>query len=191
MSPKVFRKQDVNQDERPAVETLFKDHGFTDFKWIDPQRIVVSQWVRMKCKFGCPNYGRKAACPPQTPSVQECERFFNEYRDAVVFHMRVQFNEPEDRFAWYKTMALKLVKLEKAVFLAGFERAFILLFGGCPLCKECKAERSLCKQPERARPAPEAMAVDVYTTVKNIGYPIAVRTEKSQSMDRYVFLMVR
>jgi hypothetical protein len=44
------------------------------------------------------------------------------------------------------------------------------LFGGCPLCKECKVERSLCKQPERARPAPEAMAVDFYMTVGNIGY---------------------
>jgi predicted metal-binding protein len=35
------------------LEELFRQHGFTDFRWIDPQRIVVSQWVRMKCMFGC------------------------------------------------------------------------------------------------------------------------------------------
>ncbi|WP_244154264.1 DUF2284 domain-containing protein [Desulfospira joergensenii] len=51
-------------------------------------------------------------------------------------------------------------------------------------------ERSLCNQPERARPAPEAFAVDVYATFKKLGYPIAVRTEPTQSMDRYVLLMV-
>jgi predicted metal-binding protein len=168
----------IKQATYATVETMFQDHGFTDYKWIDSQQIVVSQWVRMKCMFGCPNYGRKAACPPQTPSVPECERFFKEYRDSVVFHLWMQFEEPEDRFAWYKTMTLKLIELERMVFLAGYERAFFLLFGGCPLCRECEIERSLCKQPERARPAPEAMAVDVYTTVKNIGYPITVRTEK-------------
>ena len=183
-------KIDASKSQYAALEIMFKDYGFTDYKWIDPEQIVVAQWVRMKCMFGCPNYGRKAACPPQTPSVSDCERFFKEYRDAAVFHLKVQFDNPQDRFVWYKKMTLKLVKLEREVFLAGFERAFFLLFGGCPLCKECKVERSLCKQPERARPAPEAMAVDVYSTVKNLGYPIAVRTEDTQAMDRYVFLMV-
>ena len=82
-------------------------------------------------------------------------------------------------------MTLKLVELERKVFLSGFERAFFLLFGGCPLCHECKVERSLRKHPEQARPAPEAMAVDVYSTIKKLGYPIAVRTEYTQAMDRF------
>jgi len=46
------------------LEKLFKKHRFTDFKWIDPEKIVVSQWVRMKCTFGCGNFGRNACCPP-------------------------------------------------------------------------------------------------------------------------------
>ncbi len=87
-------------------------------------------------------------------------------------------------------MAVKLVKLERDVFLAGYERAYSLLFGGCYLCDECNVERSMCKQPEQARPAPEGMAVDVFSTVKKLGYPISVRTEPSQAADRYVFLMV-
>jgi predicted metal-binding protein len=191
MTESVALKTGVDQNEHAAVETIFKNHGFTDYKWIDPHQIVVSQWVRMKCMFGCPNYGRKAACPPQTPSVQECERFFKEYQEAVIFHLSVKFDAPEDRFKWYKKMALKLVELERKIFLAGYEKVFFLLFGGCPLCKECQVERSLCIQPERARPAPEAMAVDVYSTVKKIGYPVKVRTEKTQLMDRYVFLMIQ
>jgi len=182
---------DVRTNIKKTTEPIFHNCGFTDFKWIDPEHIVVAQWVRMKCMFGCPNYGRKAACPPQTPSVSECERFFKEYSSAVVFHLKVQFDNPPDRFKWYKKKTLKLIELEKRVFLAGYEKAFSLLFGGCPLCKECNIERSLCKQPEKARPAPEAMAVDVYTTVCNLGYPISVKTELTQAMDRYVFLMVQ
>lgn len=184
------QKPDSNKSQYASLETIFKDHGFTDFKWIAPEQIVVAQWVRTKCMFGCSNYGHKAACPPQTPSVSDCERFFKEYSAAVVFHLRLQNDNPEERFAWYKKMTLKLVALEREVFLAGFEKAFSLLFGGCYLCQECKAERTLCIQPEKARPAPEGMAVDVFSTVKKVGYPISVLTECTQAMDRYVFLMV-
>jgi hypothetical protein len=34
--------------------------------------------------------------------------------------------KPEDRHAWSARINAKLVKLERAVFLAGFERAFML-----------------------------------------------------------------
>jgi predicted metal-binding protein len=179
------------EPQHAAIEAALKDTGFTDFKWIDPKQIVVAQWVRMKCMFGCPNYGRKAACPPQTPSVTECERFFREYQAAVVLHLRIRFDHPKERYPWYKEMTLKTADLERKVFMAGFEKAFVLSFSGCTLCQECKVERSLCKQPQLARPAPEAMAVDVYSTVKSLGFPIAVRTEYAQEMDRYALLMIR
>ena len=179
-----------DKSQYATLETIFKDDGFTDFKWIAPEQIVVAQWVRMKCMFGCSNYGRKGACPPQTLAVSDCERFFREYTDAVVFHLRLQNDDPEERIRWYRETALKLVELERKAFLAGFERACMLLFGGCYLCHECTSERSLCKLPEKARPAPEGLAVDVFSTVKKLGYPISVLTESTQAADRYVFLMV-
>jgi predicted metal-binding protein len=74
----------------PNLEKLFKDQGFSNYKWIDPSEIVIAQWVRMKCMFGCPNYGSKAGCPPQTPSVPECERFFKEYSSLLPMEMQAQ-----------------------------------------------------------------------------------------------------
>ena len=180
----------LSEKERCALEELFQGRGYPDFRWIDPGEIVVAQWVRTKCMFGCPNYGQKAACPPQTPSVAACERFFKEYQEAVVFHIRVQFDNPPDRFFWYKKETIKLARLERELFLDGYEKTFFLLFGGCVICKDCRKERAQCNHPEIARPAPEAMAVDVYSTVKKIGYPISVRTHETQFMDRYVFLML-
>ena len=182
---------DLNREKYIKLEDLFKENGYHDYRWVAPEQIVVAQWVRLKCMFGCPNYGRKAACPPQVPTVDECRKFFHEYESAVIFHIQKQFDDPDDRFKWYKKLTIEFAKLERNVFLSGFEKAFILSLGGCYLCRECSEKRNLCKQPELARPSPEAMAVDVYSTVRKLGYPIFVKTDYTQTMDRYVFLLVQ
>jgi len=64
--------------DRPSIESILARHPFPDYRWLDPGQIVVSQWVRMKCMYGCASYGRKACCPPNTPTVAECERFLKE-----------------------------------------------------------------------------------------------------------------
>jgi predicted metal-binding protein len=59
--------------DKDKIESVLKDHGFSDYKWIDPKDIIVSQWVRIKCTYGCGGYGY-GTCPPNTPSVDECAR---------------------------------------------------------------------------------------------------------------------
>ncbi len=177
-------------EKRQTLDAIFKKKGYTDYKWIDPKKIIVTQWVRMKCKFGCTEYGRGGACPPNTPSVAECEQFFSEYSDAAILHFDGTMDKPEDRHAWSGKINAKLVKLEREVFLAGYERAFLLTMDSCGFCKECTGDRQTCKEPRMARPTPEAMAVDVYSTVRQYGFPISVRTDYDQKMNRYAFLMV-
>jgi predicted metal-binding protein len=98
--------------------------------------------------------------------------------------------KPEERHAWSAKINVNLAKLERDVFLAGHERAFCLFMDSCNICKECAGSRHLCKEPHLSRPGPEAMAVDVYSTVRQYGFPIDVRTDYEQTMDRYSFLMV-
>ena len=180
----------ISAKKRKILDGIIETKGYHDWKWIDPKKIIVSQWVRMKCKFGCGEYGRGGACPPNTPPVAECERFFNEYNDAVILHFEGQMDKPEDRHAWSRKINAQLVKLEREVFIAGFERAFLLFMDSCCFCKDCTGDRQTCNEPRMARPAPEAMAVDVYSTVRQYGFPIDVRTDYDQKMDRYAFLMV-
>jgi predicted metal-binding protein len=176
---------------RQDVEQLIRSFGFKHFRWADPRRFVVADWVRMKCRFGCPEYGRTASCPPHLPSVDECRRFFRDYREAVVFHFQKQVAKPEERFEWTRSVNRELLKLEREVFLRGREKAFLLFLDSCNLCPECSADRRTCKLPKMARPTPEALAVDVYASVRRLGYPIQVLSDHSQTMNRYAFLLLR
>jgi predicted metal-binding protein len=185
-------RSELSTNKREELEALFCKYGYTDFKWIEPDKIVVSHWVRMKCMFGCGEYGKTASCPPNVPLVSECERFFREYNDAVIFHFEKKVAKPEDRFAWTKKVNAKLSKLEREVFLSGYERAFLLFMDSCRICGECEAGvRENCKQPRLARPSPEALAIDVYATVRQVDYPIHVLPDYSQKMNRYAFLMIK
>ena len=125
------------------------------------------------------------------PSVSECERFFHEYQDAVIFRFEKAVDPPEDRHKWSKKVNIKLAKLERDIFLSGYERAFMLFMDSCGICADCTANREECKEPKSARPSPESIAVDVYSTVRQFGFPIEVRTDYSQEMNRYAFLMIR
>lgn len=176
--------------DRQALEGLFKARGYEDFRWIDPKSIVVGHWVRMKCRFGCGAYGRCAACPPEVPSVEDCERFFRDYKTAAVFHFEKTVAKPEDRHAWTKSVNDKLLELEREVFLAGHRKAFLLPMDSCALCEQCTGRRATCKEPWRARPTPDALAMDVYATVRSIGYPIEVLADYKQAMNRYAFLLI-
>ena len=38
-------------------------------KQIDPGDIVVAEWVRFKCRYGCKGYGKHFGCPPVRPGA--------------------------------------------------------------------------------------------------------------------------
>ena len=145
----------------------------------------------MKCVYGCPTYGKCASCPPNTPSVSECRAFIDEYIDIAVFHFEVPLDKPEDRHEIMKEINNKLLGLEKDVFLSGCVKAFLLPTDNCTLCEECVSSREDCKQPKLARPPPEAFAVDVFSSVRSIGYPINVLKDYNEVMNRYAFLLIR
>jgi hypothetical protein len=41
-----------------------------------------------------------------------------------------------------------------------------------------------------SRPTPDALAVDVFSTVRKLGYPIEVLSDYDQEMNRYAFLLI-
>lgn len=177
--------------ERKSLEKIFSRSGYTDFHWLRGTEIVTAHWVRTKCLFGCADYGKNASCPPNVPSVEECRKFFDEYAAAALLHFSVRVDKAEEVSLWTQVENRDLISLEKAVFLAGYEKAFLFLVDSCNLCAHCTGSRALCHNPKQSRPTIEAYAVDVYSTARKAGYPIEVRTSPKDEMNRYALLMVK
>lgn len=176
--------------EKELLENVFTQCGFNDFKWISAKDIQVAQWVRFRCLFGCPYYGKKGTCPPNVPSIEQCREFFSGYEEGAIFHLQKAFEKTDDRRAWSRDMSSGLVKVEREVFLAGYYKTFLVNFDSCNLCDECTASREACRNKRGARPGADAMGIDVYATARSVGYPIQVLKDYKETMNRYAFLMV-
>jgi predicted metal-binding protein len=180
----------MNREVRAVVDPLLDAAGFTDCLWVSPSSMIVAQWVRMKCMFGCPDYGKNASCPPNVPTVSECRDILSEYSMAVLIHLVCDI-PAERRKEWCRTRQKDLLEAERKIFLAGYERAFLLSFDNCNLCDECVPSPSACLQPCMRRPTMEAFAIDVYSSVNNYGYEVSVRKSPEDPEDRFALILVK
>jgi predicted metal-binding protein len=174
---------------KEKIDPVVQKQGFTDYKWIDPKEIIVAHWVRVKCTFGCSDYGL-GTCPPNTPSVQDCDSFFKEYENGLI----IRLNKFADKTAypsdWSREMTNKLLEIEREIFLLGHQKVFLLNQTCCSLGKSCSGSRSECKDKKNSRPSPESFAVDVYQTVRNAGLEIHVVAENPSEMNRIAIVLV-
>ena len=179
----------LDNKSRKALNSLFVEHNFTDYKWIKTEEIVTSQWVRMKCMFGCDSCG-SASCFPNVPAVDECERFFNEYDEAAIFHIEETIQKSHYSHEWVNKVIQRLFDVERTVFLAGYYRAYGMFMAKCRFCDPCMRVRSKCLHPLKSRPTPEGLGVDVFATARNVGYTIDVLNKPEGCMNRYALLLV-
>ena len=139
---------------------LAQELGATDSKVISAKTIIVAEWVRLKCKFGCGGYGQCLTCPPFSPTPDETRRALKFYKHAILVH--------GDEYADIRSI---ISNLEREIFLDGYFKAFGMGAGPCNLCSKCA---KTCRHPEKTRPSMEACGIDVFTTVKSNGFPIKV-----------------
>ncbi len=163
--------------------------GVTQATQIHPSSVVTAPWVRLKCQFGCPNYGRGYCCPPDTPAPEETRAVIDSYRRAILFHIEVPQTPGKKR--QYRRCLEILTDLEEEMFKDGYYKAFVILAGPCRLCKRCaKLDGTPCNFLDRARPSMEACGIDVYQTARNHGLPIQTLREKSEVSNRYCLMLV-
>nr|NQU93979.1 DUF2284 domain-containing protein [Bacteroidota bacterium] len=174
---------------KEKIDSIVLGKGFSDYKWIKPKDIIVAQWVRMKCTFGCKGYG-SGTCPPNTPSVSDCDRFFKEYEHGLIIRLNKMADKDEYPTDWSKEMTKKLLNIEREVFLSGFQKVFLLNQACCTVCKDCSNSRVDCTDKTNARPSPESFAVDVYQTVRNAGLDINVVKDSPAEMSKIAILLI-
>jgi predicted metal-binding protein len=128
-------------------------------------------------------------CPPNTPSVEDCQAFFGEYSNAVIIRLNKWADKNSYPSDWSRDMTTKLLEMERQLFLSGYPKAFLLNQTCCSLCNDCPGNRYDCKDKKNSRPSPEAFAVDVYQTVQNVGMEINVVAESPAEMNRIAILL--
>ena len=148
--------------------------GTDEAKMIDPGSVVTAEWVRIKCQFGCPNFGKGLCCPPYTPTPSVTRNVIDSYKKIIFLHKRL--GKQEITTGFNET----IVRLEKEIFLDGYYKAWSMGTGACRICKECDPT-GFCKHGSKARPSMEACGIDVYKTAMENGFPInVVRTHEEE-----------
>ena len=82
----------------------------------------------------------------------------------------------------YKLKLLEVVEtVEAAAFKKGMRFATGFVGGSCPLCERCVEDKisDACRYPFRARPAMEAVGIDVFKTTENAALPIQLSSSSN------------
>jgi predicted metal-binding protein len=151
---------------------------------VSPSEVATAPWVRMKCQFGCANFGRSLCCPPHTPDPERMRGVLDSYRTAILLHRHV----PSGR-AMVDAFNELATDLERALFFAGYYKAWATGSGPCTRCKECNVG-SPCRHAHRARPSMEACGIDVFGTARAHGLPISTLHDRSEERDFFTLVLV-
>ena len=151
--------------------------GISEVKTIKTEDIVVGNWVRMKCQYGCGSYGNHLTCPPYSPTPSFTQRMINEYSTALL--MQIQEIPAARELKMSRKLRHIVAALERGLFLDGYYKVFGMASGPCRLCRKCDTKKP-CRYPDVARPSMEACGIDVYQTARNAGFRLeVVRTKDS------------
>jgi len=149
--------------------------GASKAKIIKAEEVVVADWVRLKCQYGCGGYGKRLSCPPYSPTPNETRRIITGYKKVILMKFR-SCQECDDREA--VNIHMVIAKMERDLFLSGYYAAFGMACGPCNLCAQCNLDE--CQKPNLARPSMEACGIDVYATARESGFKIEVLTQRDQ-----------
>jgi predicted metal-binding protein len=146
---------------------------------MDPNKIVVASWVRLKCQYGCGGWGSCLTCPPHSPTPEQTSKLVSEYGKAILVH----------KTGSWKNLRKDMSELERFAFLEGYYKAFSLHSGPCKLCDKCNLDEP-CKHPREARPSMEACGIDVFGTARAAGMPINVVISRDDEPNYYGILLL-
>jgi predicted metal-binding protein len=181
-----------------------------DLKLISAGLVVVGEWVRWKCRYGCRAYGKHFCCPPFAPRPEETRRMLSEYRYAVLARVQAQAElellpEHPHRALWSSLELIHrtIFQLERAAFLQGYYRAFGMGALPCTLCPTCVAEEMRekgealgemdvlrCRHKDIMRPSLEACGIDVFQTLENAGYAPAVFKDYAHRLELFGLVLL-
>ncbi len=195
--PKHDKERNVTHDDEELIQKA-SALGAEGAKLIKPDQVTVSEWVRFKCQYGCPFFGKKLTCPPFTPSVDQVEKMLSEYHKILLLKFEQPSTKEKDGDDFIKEFNKRqktvndiTLKIERELLmLKGYYKVFALEPGTCNRCDECVLQEGKCRFPTEARPSPESLAIDIFQTVKNAGWSMEVKTNLNQNWTNYALILI-
>ena len=169
------------------------EYGLTAIFPFSIDKIVVAEWVRLKCHYGCNRFDSNWTCPPATPGPDKVREILNEYKLALLlvgtkncadFYLDNGRKRISQVRCWKGT-----VSLERMLFLEGYYKAFSLVGECCALCKECAYPEN-CRFPQEKRPSVESFSIDVIGTLKNLGTGSTIATQTCDTYNYYGIILL-
>ena len=163
--------------------------GASDAAVISADQVVTAEWVRMKCLYGGCDVGRCLTCPPHSPTPAQSRAFLDEYETILL----LRFDVRPERFGWLRAsrrVADVALGLERELFLAGHFKAFAIAGGRpCSLDEPCGRPED-CDSRAPLRPGPAGCGIDVFSTSRNAGWPLAVVRGPGDPYHRFALVLV-
>lgn len=182
----------------------------SDLKPISTEIVVVADWVRFKCRYGCRAYGRHLCCPPFAPTPEETRQVISEYRHAVLARFETRpklalLPEHTHHALWDSVtkMHRTIYELERRALLSGYYKAFGMGAMPCTLCESCVIEEKLdkdevvynldvlkCRHKDIMRPSMEACGIDVFKTLDNAGFEMKVLKDYAERLELFGMILL-
>jgi predicted metal-binding protein len=198
----------MNKDLESLLSELRAVHE--DLQLIPTEMIVVSDWVRLKCRYGCDNYGNHLGCPPFTPAPSETRAVLSAYRNAVLVRFETKPDPKVSSKHASRALSNSVAKMQKTVadlertaFLAGYYKAFGMNAMPCSLCDTCVIEEMhkkdqavfdldsvKCKNKAIMRPSMEACGIDVFKTLQNAGFRPRVLKDCKEMVELFGLILL-
>jgi predicted metal-binding protein len=150
--------------------------------------VIIDERVRLKCVIPrCIRAGETPNCPPYAPDLDLIRRALGRYSWAILFKCNVEpleeyapgrgTTKAEQRrvLAFHQKSGEVVHVLERQAYKDGYHLAMGLGGGSCKdyLCQGqiCQfLDSGRCRFPQRARPAMEAMGIDVVALINKVGW---------------------
>lgn len=176
------RKRPRRDAETPGWSTsyvrLALEMGALDALPIRASDVVLDPRTYLKCMFGCRDWGRNWTCPSAPGAVKPWDfpGILRRYRRAILIHCPDKKSSQRISF-----------EVERRAFLDGHYFAFSM--SDCSLCEGCALPEP-CRNPRMARPAMQALGIDVYATARKQGLPIETLKNEGQPQDWYSLVLI-
>lgn len=193
---KVVKFRDHSGISKALIGELLKKgrkFGITTVQSFSVDKLIIKDWVNLKCRYGCTSYGTNWSCPPATPKPDEARKIISEYATALLLEghrkctdfYRNNRRKREDAVRYWKG----IVSTERFMFLEGYYKAFALVNGMCSLCKQCTYPDK-CQFPQEKRPTIESFSIDLIGTLHNLGATSNVATNCEDAFNYYGLVLL-